>query len=245
MKDKRQKSEEFFSIIFENAEKVMEALDVTIRIPRLTKMQTTRPNYPTSSNDEKENIISYWNKTIYIATLDFINADLKDRFSEESMKCYALNFLIPVNLEAISKLHELKTQIEPICHKYYTLLCQNRDTMPMKVLNEICSLKKSTNYEHLKKVKKAMEAYSSYDEKAYPLLKSLLQILLSLPISAATAERSFSTLRRLKTWMRSRMTQDRLNGLGLVYVHRDINVNIENVINRYANLKNRRIEFVV
>ena len=117
--------------------------------------------------------------------------------------------------------------------------------MATKLLNEICSLKKSANYEHLKKINKAMEAYSSYDEKAYPLLKSLLQILLTLPISAATVERSFSTLRRLKTWMRSRMTEDRLTGLALLYVHRDITVNIENVINRYANSKNRRLEFVV
>ena len=37
LKDKRQKSEEFFRIIFKNAKKVMEALDVTIRIPRLKK----------------------------------------------------------------------------------------------------------------------------------------------------------------------------------------------------------------
>ena len=90
----------------------MEALDVTIRIPRLTKKQCNRPNYPTSSSDEIENIISYWKISVYIPIPDFISTDLKDRFAEESVKCYALNFLVPVNLEVISKLHALESQIE-------------------------------------------------------------------------------------------------------------------------------------
>ena len=31
-----------------------------------------------------------------------------------------------------------------------------------------------------------------------------------IPVSSASAERSFSTLRRLKTWLRASMTEDRL-----------------------------------
>lgn len=65
----------------------MDALNVTVRIPRLTKRQPNQPNYPTSSSDEKENIISYRKKSVYIPILDFINTDLKDRFAEESVKC--------------------------------------------------------------------------------------------------------------------------------------------------------------
>ncbi|KAF0750111.1 52 kDa repressor of the inhibitor of the protein kinase-like isoform X1 [Aphis craccivora] len=44
-------------------------------------------------------------------------------------------------------------------------------------------------------------------------IKTMLLIIDCLPISVASAERSFSTLRRLKDWLRSRMCQDRLNGL--------------------------------
>ena len=42
-----------------------------------------------------------------------------------------------------------------------------------------------------------------------------------LPATSATAERSFSALRRLKTWMRSTMSQGRLNGVAILHVHRD------------------------
>ena len=39
----------------------------------------------------------------------------------------------------------------------------------------------------------------------------LLKIALTIPVTTATAERTFSTLRRLKTFLRSTMSQPRLN----------------------------------
>jgi len=42
-------------------------------------------------------------------------------------------------------------------------------------------------------------------------LNKLLQIILTVPVSSCTAERSFSALRRLKTFLRSTMSQNRLN----------------------------------
>jgi len=38
-------------------------------------------------------------------------------------------------------------------------------------------------------------------ETIYPTIKSLLNILAALPISTASAERSFSTLRRLENYL--------------------------------------------
>jgi len=43
----------------------------------------------------------------------------------------------------------------------------------------------------------------------YPNIHVLLQILATLPVSATIAERSFSTLRRLKPWLRSNMREER------------------------------------
>lgn len=49
----------------------------------------------------------------------------------------------------------------------------------------------------------------------------LLRLLLVVPASSATAERSFSCLRRLKTYLRSTMSQSRLNHLTVLHVHQD------------------------
>ena len=54
-----------------------------------------------------------------------------------------------------------------------------------------------------------------------PNVERLLRLLLVLPASSATAERSFSSLRRLKTWLRSSMTQRRLNDVAILHVRKD------------------------
>ena len=55
----------------------------------------------------------------------------------------------------------------------------------------------------------------------FPQVEELLQNLLVSPASSCTAERSFSALRRLKTLLRSTMTQQRLNHLMICHVHRE------------------------
>ena len=70
----------------------------------------------------------------------------------------------------------------------------------------------------------AADGLAACDQQAFPLIHTFLTIFLTLPVSTASAERSFSTLRRLKTWMRSRMGEERLTGLAILNVHRDIAV---------------------
>ena len=48
----------------------------------------------------------------------------------------------------------------------------------------------------------------------------VVELLLVVPATAAGAERSFSALRRLKTWLRQTMTQKRLTHLALMHCHR-------------------------
>lgn len=48
----------------------------------------------------------------------------------------------------------------------------------------------------------------------------LLSLYFTFPVTTASAERSFSALRRLKTFLRSTMTECRLNNLFLLYVHK-------------------------
>ena len=52
----------------------------------------------------------------------------------------------------------------------------------------------------------------------------LLKIILIVPVSSCTVERSFSALRRLKTFLRSTMTQNRLNDIALLHVYRNKNI---------------------
>ena len=55
-----------------------------------------------------------------------------------------------------------------------------------------------------------------------PEFVKLVKILLCMPVTSCTCERSFSCLRRLKTYLRSTMSQERLNHLAILNCHRDI-----------------------
>ena len=53
----------------------------------------------------------------------------------------------------------------------------------------------------------------------FPNIVMLVKHLLLRPVSSAECERTFSCLRRLKTWLRSTMTQERLHGVVIGHVH--------------------------
>ncbi len=57
-------------------------------------------------------------------------------------------------------------------------------------------------------------------------VSELLNIFLTIPVTA-TAERTFSTLRRLKSYLRSTFTQKNLNNLMLLHSHKDITDKID------------------
>ena len=45
---------------------------------------------------------------------------------------------------------------------------------------------------------------------------TLLKIIITTPMTTAEAERGFSTLKRVKTFLRNTMTQERLNALAML-----------------------------
>lgn len=53
-------------------------------------------------------------------------------------------------------------------------------------------------------------------------LFKFLKIVMTIPVSTATAERSFSGLKRLKTLLRSTMGQLRLNSVSLLQIHKEV-----------------------
>ena len=76
---------------------------------------------------------------------------------------------------------------------------------------------------------------------AYPTIHALLTIASILPVSTATVERSFSSLRLLKTYLRNRTSEERLNGLAMMYIYGDEQIDIERIIERFASAKTRRL----
>ncbi|RXM99215.1 52 kDa repressor of the inhibitor of the protein kinase [Acipenser ruthenus] len=75
----------------------------------------------------------------------------------------------------------------------------------------------------------------------YPNIHNILKVLLTMPVSTASAERSFSCLRRMKTYLRSTMSETRLTGLALMNIHHDVAINSEKVLRDFDATGTRRI----
>lgn len=82
----------------------------------------------------------------------------------------------------------------------------------------------------------------SYD--FFPDIHSLLTILATLPVTTATAEQSFSTLWRLKIYLRNKMGEIRLTGLALLNKFRNFDFNVKEIIDRFAKLQ-RKWNFIL
>lgn len=75
-----------------------------------------------------------------------------------------------------------------------------------------------------------------------PELTQLVRVVLTIPVTSCTAERSFLSLRRLKTYLRSTMSQERLNNVAILNYHKDIiaNVNINELAEEFISRASER-----
>ena len=86
---------------------------------------------------------------------------------------------------------------------------------------EISIFRRSYKYSSIDEAVTLFRSLSTECQQLFPHVEQLLQLLLVLPVSSASSERSFSSLRRLKTWLRATMTQQRLNHVVVLHTHQE------------------------
>ena len=74
------------------------------------------------------------------------------------------------------------------------------------------------------------------------MLSTQMTITATLPVTTATGERSFSSLKFIKNYLRSTMGEDRLNGMAHLFINRDIKLDYQSVIEEFDRY-NRRLAF--
>ncbi|XP_077306272.1 52 kDa repressor of the inhibitor of the protein kinase-like [Lithobates pipiens] len=232
-----------FSTLHMEATELASELGVELKLPRLVGRQVHRFNCNVESTEE------YYRKSLYIPLLDNIINDLKTRFPENSMQCFQIQILMPAVLFGKKMESMVPVAVQSLSKRFHPLLAEGKQKIMETLLQGEVSLWltkwKRELSQHKEVPKTVLEVLDLCEQDLFPTIRSLLLILATLPVSVATAERSFSTLRRVKTWLRSRMAEDRLNGLCLLYIHRDISVNTDRVIELFAKQGKRRLELIL
>lgn len=89
-----------------------------------------------------------------------------------------------------------------------------------------------------------LQLITTYSLRAeYPNLEIALRIFLTLPITVATCERSFSKLKLIKNYLRSTMGQDRISDMAILSIEHTLvkTLNIDELVEDFAGKKARII----
>ena len=213
------RSDEEWKTLWEVAVSLAEKCDITVSPPRVRR--TRRPPRQlesfvvnTAITTTTEMRCEEYRTGVYFSTIDVLLTELNDRFSE-------LNISLLCSLEALiptSAVFLQATSLKPFLVHYElseaafsSESATARTYLHEQGLNEYNSNTFHDIYNHLSKV-----------HGCFPTICRVYQIALTLGVSSATAERSFSSLRRIKTYLRSTMTEDRLSNLALLHIERDL-----------------------
>ena len=103
------------------------------------------------------------------------------------------------------------------------------------------TIKSVTNVRTIAEGMNQSEIYKRMLGEIHKVLKNYF----TFPVTSATAERSFSSMRRVKTFLRSTMTQSRLNNLFMLYVHssrgNDLDLNV--IAKEFVSVNTRRLNY--
>jgi len=223
--DMRTDAQTTFDEIFNVAQQMTNSVGGDdIAVPRIVGRQTRRDNVPAADANE------YYRLSLFVSFLDFLISELHSRFSAHADVLSSLQAVLPqhcneVNSDKIAK-----------CAEFYGDLLPDPNHLASEMV--IWKQKWRSTPDEEKKLS-ALESFISCSDDFFPNIKAMLGILATLPVSTATAERSFSTLKRIKTYLRNSMGHNRLSGLALLSIHREIYVEPSEVLDRFAKAPRR------
>lgn len=251
---KSMKSNTKFCNIFKSSVSKAKSLNIEVKTPRICNGQTYRSNVLTSSTEE------YFKITVFFTILGNFIVNIQSRFLEnQNSVLLKIQQLIPRYLNDKSKedilegavfyesdlpgnLNELKGKILTIIvyiqyYKYY----KHNNSLGEIILWKMHWTKQLNNQP---KISTAIQSYAEAARSGYfPNISQLLLILAVLPVTTCTCERLFSTLKRIKTYLRSTMGENRLNGLALLNIHKEIDVKPEDVLDLFSKQQPYSFQF--
>lgn len=193
--------------MFERASQIADAVNVQPSKPRTCGRQVHRAN----ALSEDDSVEGYYKVNLTIPFLDHLLTEFESRF--DVLKSQALS--------AFTLLPNLAAQEVPQADSFTYFL----DDLPSQA-----TLSQELDLWHSfwcavpseERLITALASLAACNRRQFPNIFRILQTIVTMPVTSSEAERSFSGLRRLKTYARATMGEQRLNGLSLMMIHRDI-----------------------
>ena len=239
----RQRSDPSFAVFYHGATEAAKDLTEVPTLPRQRqvpkKLEGGAPSHRFLQPDD------YFRQQ-YFEVLDMLIGELNRRFNQDSFQI--LEEMERVLIESCNGV-----AIQP-SENFKSLYASDLKFDRLVVqLSMLPDLVRTTNEKYQLGIKKVtsigtlcqLMSVCSLAKTMLSEVDRLLRIYLTVPMTSATAERTFSTLRRVKSYLRSTMTQKRLNHVILLHTHkqRTDDLNLIKVAQDFATVNNRRRAF--
>ena len=232
----RSKVDIVFSSWYSQVLQLADDIGVSESIPRKTKLQRNRSNTPSYSPQE------HYQRVIAIPLLDSLITQLNERFTgDQNQHILPLLSLIPSIM-----VNQEQQELLPI---HYSLW--NDDLpFPRSLGGEIDRWKRlwilipgesSRNTIDGNTPCNFLEALALCESDSFPNIHQLLLIGCTLPVTSAEAERTFSLLRRIKTYSRSTLAESHFSDLAVIAMHYKERIPVEEVLEAFIQQHPRRL----
>ena len=173
---------------------------------------------------------------LFIPLLDSVIQQLEDRFNDLSSTAVKVLALHPQRMIDVDSVNtELSDTI-----KFYESDLPDKDLVmsELRIYQQILKRNPSPPMN-------LNESLLQIDECIFPNVTTLLKIAKTLPVTSCESERSFSSLRRIRTWLRSNMSSSRLSNLARIHAHRGRAslISKDRIMTEFLKMSPRALEF--
>ena len=220
------RKDEYYDIIVQDTVSFIEQEDESIPPPR-KRARGAQINY----------------KATYFEIIDNILMSLRERFA--SIQEYAFFSLLDVNnFEEFANSFPMQ-HIVSLQNKYPHIFYYKGLINELKYMYIDCDFKKCKSINSILELLYKLELTSAMSESI-----KLIQLLLTIPVTSVANERSFSTLDRIRSYLRSTMAQERLSSLACISIEKSLLNNLDKkkelhdrILHEFA-IKPRRLDFM-
>jgi len=173
---------------------------------------------------------------VFTASIDIMVTQLESRFAGAEAVAATFQCMSPQFLSADCSTDEVVLQSAASLSATYSCDISNEFTTQLMSFRALF-------HNDIKQIATVAELADFLIVPMFPDLYAAFLLFLTLPVTVATAEKSFSKLKLIKTYLRNSMLQDRLSGLAILSIENvaarklDLNKIIDDFARRKARLR--------
>lgn len=234
---RRIRSEEHAQSFFERVKTEAFRLGIDEPEPCLPRRKKTPRRFDEGASPHYHETAASHYRAQYYAAIDTVVSTIEDRFDQPDYQIY-------VNLGQTLLNGATGRDFEENFAKLQNMYGDDFDFLQLKVQLEslACSFSDKSSDSNLMEVVNHLRMLSQGQRMLLDQVFKLAQYCLVMPASNATSERAFSAMRRIKTYLRNTMSQNRLNHTMCLSVHSEIldDIDLKSVLNEFIDNSDRR-----